>query len=157
MEKLSEQQALNRLESLCAKAEYASGDMRRKMRLWGLPDDVQERIIGQLRKDRFIDDGRFCGYFIHDKIRYNKWGPRKIEQALRQKQIAPEVYEPVLNAVEESEYIGVLRPLLQSKWKSIRGSSDYERSQKLIRFALGRGFTLEQIKESTDHLELDDD
>ena len=41
----------------------------------------------------------------------------------------------------------MLRPLLKQKRKSIKADSDYELNQKLVRFALGRGFTFDIIRQ----------
>ena len=47
--------------------------------------------------------------------------------------------------MDEEEYLNVLRPLLKQKRKSIKAENDYELNQKLVRFALGRGFTYDII------------
>ena len=51
----------------------------------------------------------------------------------------------------------MLRPLLKAKWPTITAASDYERSMKLIRFAMGRGFDLDLIKKALPALATDDD
>ena len=95
---------------------------------------------------KYIDDARYTEFFVHDKIRYNRWGRRKIEQALWQKRVDNSISTPVLDAVEDEEYLEVLRPLLASKYPTIKAESDYERSMKLIKFAMGRGFTIDLIR-----------
>ena len=39
-----------------------------------------------------------------------------------------------------------LNRMLKQKMKGIKAANDYERSMKLIRFAVGRGFTLEEVR-----------
>ena len=41
----------------------------------------------------------------------------------------------------------MLRPLLQQKRKSTKAESPYELKQKLIRFAMGRGFGFDIIRQ----------
>ena len=48
---------------------------------------------------------------------------------------------------DEKEYLNVLRPLLKQKRKSIKAQNDYEMNQKLVRFALGRGYTFDIIRQ----------
>ena len=79
---ITEQQALSRLMALCARSEHSSGEMLQKMRLWGLDEEAQARVMERLTADRYVDDERFTRAFVNDKIRYNQWGRRKIEQAL---------------------------------------------------------------------------
>jgi len=143
---ITEQQALSRLMALCARGEHSSGEMLQKMRLWGLADEAQARIMERLTKDRFVDDERFARAFVNDKIKYNQWGRRKIEQALWAKGVDRDVQQRVLNAVDDEEYIKVLRPLLRSKERSISARNEFERQMKLIRFAQSRGFSMAEIE-----------
>lgn len=46
---------------------------------------------------------------------------------------------------------------MKQKMKSIKAANDYERSMKLIRFAMGRGFTLEEIRRYVNQLDPDED
>lgn len=153
-----ESQALKKLADLCAKGEHCSGEMLEKMRKWGLSEDAQARIMEKLTMMKYIDDARYTEFFVHDKIRYNRWGRRKIEQALWQKRVDNSISSPVLDAVEDEEYLEVLRPLLASKYPTIKAESDYERSMKLIKFAMGRGFTIDLIRKCIDEgvVEADD-
>ena len=143
---ITEQQALSRLMALCARGEHSSGEMLQKMRLWGLADEAQARIMERLTKDRFVDDERFARAFVNDKIKYNQWGRRKIEQALWAKGVDRDVQQRVLDAVNDEEYIKVLRPLLRSKERSITARNEFERQMKLIRFAQSRGFSMAEIE-----------
>jgi regulatory protein len=143
---ITEQQALNKLMTLCARSEHSSGEMLQKMRLWGLSDEAQARIMERLTNERFVDDERYTRAFVNDKIKYNQWGRRKIEQALWAKGISRDIQKSVLDEVDEEEYIKVLRPLLKSKERSISARNEFERQMKLIRFAQSRGFSMEQIE-----------
>ena len=145
---ITEQQALNKLMTLCARSEHSSGEMLQKMRLWGLSDEAQARIMERLTKEKFVDDERYTRAFVNDKIKYNQWGRRKIEQALWAKGISRDIQKSVLDEVDEEEYIKVLRPLLKSKERSISARNEFERQMKLIRFAQSRGFSMEQIERS---------
>ena len=143
---ITEQQALSRLMALCARSEHSSGDMLEKMRQWNIDDEAQARIMQRLTEDRFIDDERFARAFVNDKIRYNQWGRRKIEQALTLKRVDRQTQQRVLDEVDEEEYLRALRPLLKSKQRTISARNDFERQMKLMRFALSRGFSMEQVQ-----------
>lgn len=145
---LTEEQALSRLTALCARAEHCRGEMAAKLRQWRIAPEAQERILRLLVEKRFVDDERYTRAFVADKIRYNGWGRRKIEQALRAKGVGEDVYAPLLDEVDDEQYLAVLRPLLDAKWPTIHAATDYERSLKLIRFALSRGFSLEQVNKA---------
>ena len=147
---MTEQEAYLQLAALCAQAEHCQQEMRDKMRRWELDETVQNRIIDRLIKERYVDDERYARAFVKDKIRYNKWGRRKVQQGLWQKRIDADIQQRVLDEIDEKEYLDILRPLLRQKRKSIRAASDYELNQKLARFALSRGFTFDLIRQCLD-------
>lgn len=147
MKQKTEQEAYLTLSSLCAQAEHCQYEMTEKMRRWEMDDESQARVMQRLTQERFVDDERFTRAFVSDKIRYNKWGRRKIEQALWQKHIDEDIRKRVLDDVDDSLYLAVLRPLLKQKGKSTKASSAYELNRKLVRFALGRGFTFDIIRQ----------
>lgn len=154
---ITEQEAYLQLAALCAQAEHCQQEMRDKMRRWELDETAQNRIVARLVKERYIDDERYTRAFVKDKIRYNKWGRRKVQQALWLKHIDSEIQQRVLDEIDEKEYLDVLRPLLKQKRKSIRAASDYELQQKLVRFALGRGFGFDIIRQCLDVDDIDID
>lgn len=153
---LTEQQALMKLSALCSQAEHCSGEMTDKMTRWGIDADAQERILKRLREEKFVDDERYCRFFVRDKLRYNGWGRRKIEQALWAKHIDKEIYGSVLDAVPADDYTAILLPLLRQKSKTVSGQNAYERKAKLVRFAMGRGFTFDVINSCMEQLGLSD-
>ena len=144
---MTEQEAYLQLAAICAQAEHCEQEMRDKMKRWELDETVQNRIVDRLTKERYIDNERYARAFVKDKIRYNKWGRRKVQQALWMKRIDNDIQQRVLDEIDEKEYLDVLRPLLKQKRKSIKADSDYELNQKLVRFALGRGFTFDIIRQ----------
>ena len=154
---MTEQEAYLQLASLCANAEHCQHEMLEKMKKWELPETVQARVMARLVKERFVDDERYARAFVKDKIRYNKWGRRKVQQALWMKRIDNEIQQIVLNEISDEDYLRVLKPLLKQKGKSIKADSDYERNQKLVRFAVGRGFTFDIIRQCMDTSDINED
>ena len=150
MKQKTENDAYLTLAALCAQAEHCQYEMQEKMRRWELTEDAQARVMQRLVSGRYVDDERFAHAFVKDKIRYNKWGRRKVEQALWQKRIDEDIRKRVLDAVDDDEYLSVLRHLLKQKRKTIKANSDYELNQKLMRLAVGRGFTFDIIRQCID-------
>ena len=142
--------ALQRLSALCASAEHCEYEMTEKMRKWEVEESDCERIMEYLRKAKFVDDERYARAFVKDKIKYNKWGRRKVEQGLWAKHIAEDIRQRVLDEVDESQYKSVLTDLLKSKRRSIKAANDYEMNRKLIKFALSRGFDYSIVRQCID-------
>ena len=147
---VTEQEALLKLSALCSRSEHSSGEMRDKMRRWALPPDAVERVMERLIDERFVDDERFARFFTRDKIRFDRWGRRKIEQALYAKGVARDIMERVLDDVPAADYAAALNALLAAKRRTTKASSPYELNCKLVRFALGRGFGMDIIRRCID-------
>ncbi len=142
---MTEEQVLNKLTTLCARGEHCQQEMLDKMRKWEIEEGVQARVMEYLLKEKFIDEERYTRLFVEEKIKFNKWGRKKLEQALYMKRIPRSIYAPILDEVDEDNYEEILRPLLEAKRKSVTGKSEYEIRGKLIRFALSRGFDMDTI------------
>lgn len=138
------EQILIKLTSICAKGEHCLSEMQQKMERWQVDIDTQQRVLRYLVEEKYIDEGRFARFFINDKMKYNKWGKKKIEQALRIKRISPDTYQEVLNSIADVSYEETLLPLLLNKSKNVKAKDDYEKRMKLIRYAMQRGFSYDQ-------------
>ena len=147
---MSGKEAYQKLTDLCARGEHCQHEMTEKMRRWGVSDEEQAQVMARLIDERYVDDARYTHAFVYDKIRYSKWGRRKVEQALWLKHIDATIIRQELDAVDDEEYTAVLKPLLRQKRRSTKASSDYELNMKLIKFAISRGFTMDIIKQCMD-------
>lgn len=144
------QQAYLKLTALCARSEHCQQEMLDKMRQWGVSEEEQAQVMQRLVNERYVDDERFTRAFVNDKIRYNKWGRRKVEQALWMKHIDEHIARAILDEVDDEEYTATLTPMLKQKRRTTKANSDYELNMKLIKFALSRGFTMDIIKQCLD-------
>lgn len=150
MKKMTEQEAFARLSALCAAAEHCSYEMEEKMRRWELEEDCIRNVMEKLVAEKYVDDSRYCRFFVKDKLRYNKWGRHKIEQALFAKRIPEGIRRQALDEIASDEYAEILRPLLAGKRKTTKAASEYEMNGKLIRFAMSRGFDMDVIRRCID-------
>lgn len=138
---ISEDQARDRIERLCAKCERCTYDMRRKLLGWGIEDRKAAGIIAALVEERFIDDARFAKAYTRDKYRFQRWGRRRISNELRMRHIAPAVIEEALCEIDEAEYRGIALELLRAKARSLYEEADtFEGRRKLLRFGMSRGY-----------------
>ena len=153
MKQISEKGAQLKLSSLCAQGEHCTQDLIDKLNKWEIPEDAQARIMEYLTKNKFVDDARFCVAFVKDKIKYNGWGRKKVEQALYIKRIPRSMSDPVFEEIPDEMYLEKLRPLIKQKYPTIKARNEYERAMKLIKFAMGRGFDMRIIRMCIDEAE----
>ena len=102
-------------------------------------DDIS-RILKYLVKEGYVDESRYAAAFVHDKVRFAKWGRVKIGQALWQKRIPADVADEALSYIDEDEYMEALRDVVASRYRSVKGATEYERKMKTMKSVCGRGY-----------------
>ena len=134
------EQALIRLETLCARSEQCQWELTRKMSTWGIDSSTQDKIMRSLIDRRFVDDHRFAQAYCRDKFSFSRWGRLKINAGLMQRFISANDIEDALSLIEDADYEAALVALLRFKVKTIAEPQSYEGKTKLFRFAVSRGF-----------------
>lgn len=141
----TEQEAYQKLSALCAMSEQCCQDVLQKLKRWEVEPTMAERIVAKLVKERFIDEERYARAFVRDKFRYNHWGRVRIEMELKKRKIAQRHIEIGMEELKEEDNLETLRQIIEKKLPSVKGKNEYEIKGKLIRFALGRGFEMEDV------------
>lgn len=140
-----QQTAFEKSALLCSRSEKCTSEIQEKLKLWGLSSEESEAVIEKLIAEKYIDDERFARAYVKDKFRFNHWGKQKIEYMLRAKHISSEILELAFEEIDVENYTDELRRLLTDKLKSTKGKDKYDLRNKLMRFAMGRGFESGQI------------
>lgn len=144
---MSYDEILYKLAAKCSVSEQCMSDIEAKLSRYDLTEEEHTRILRHLVEEKYIDDRRYAEAFVRDKYRFNKWGRIKIAQGLRMKGIDSKTISTAMKAIDEAEYLDILRDLIKAKRKSTRGKNDYEINGKLVRFATGRGFEYAAIRQ----------
>jgi regulatory protein len=150
--KMTESQALHKLAAYCSKAEHCEWDVRKKISSWQLDEEVSSRVISRLRQEKFLDEMRYCKAFVRDKSRFGKWGVVKIEFELRKRRISEKVIREAISELNEEDSDTVLSELLIRKNSCVKAQNSYERRAKLIRFASGKGYKMDNIMRCIDKI-----
>ncbi len=142
---LTPENALIRLEALCARSEHCTYEMRTKLRTWGIAPDRAEKIVESLVEGRFVDDARFARSFVNDKFRFAGHGRMKIRLALAAKRIDRDIIAEALSEIDPEEYASRLREILSAKARRIDDIDTYEGRTRLFRFGVSRGFESDAV------------
>ena len=137
--------AYDKAAFLCSRSEHCTSEIQEKLKTWGLSSEDSEPVIEKLVAEKYLDDERFARAYVKDKFRFNHWGKQKIAFMLRSKNISSEIMDLAFEEIEDEGYSEELRKLLTDKEKSIKAKDQYDKRNKLMRFALGRGFESNQI------------
>ena len=140
------EKALDKMRRLCSRREYCVSDIRSKL-MKELEGDVQkvEAALAILQEERYVDDLRYATAYARDKASISGWGAAKIRYMLTGKGVAKDVISEALSEVDESKASSRLEKLLEHKYKSLK--EDPQWKIKLLRFALGRGYSYDEVNE----------
>lgn len=130
---------LVRMAGLCAGAEQCSADIREKVLKKGFSEEVAEKIVAYLVKNRYLDDARYARAFAADKVRFSGWGRIKVRMHLKARRLPDPVIEEALAYVGAEEYLQSLRKVLAAKAKSL-DLADVDDRRRLYRHLASRGF-----------------
>ena len=137
---MTESEGKTRAEAYCSAAEHCRSEVRAMLERHGAEKPDIESIINNLVKEGFIDESRYAHAFVHDKVRFAKWGRVKIAQALWQKRIPQDITDAALESIEDDEYLAALRDVVKAKLRAVKGATEYERKMKTMRSVCSRGY-----------------
>jgi regulatory protein len=137
---MTESEGKTLAERYCSGAEHCCLEVRQMLERRKAESADIERIIKYLIKEGYIDESRYAAAFVHDKVRFAKWGRAKIAQALWQKRIPAGVADAALASIDEDEYMAALKEVAQSRYRQTKGATEYERKIKTMKSVCSRGY-----------------
>jgi len=138
-------EAIIKMRDWCAYQERCQQEVRDKLYEYGLKTDDVENIIVQLINENFVNEERFAIAFAGGKFRIKKWGRVKIKMELKAKRVSDYCIKKGMAQIDDAEYINVLKRLLALKSKLITEKNHLKKKQKLVRYALGKGYEQDLI------------
>jgi regulatory protein len=137
---MTESEGKTLAERYCSGAEHCCLEVRQMLERRKAESTDIERIIRYLIKEGYIDESRYAAAFVHDKVRFAKWGRAKIAQALWQKRIPAGVADAALASIDEDEYMAALKDVVASRYRQTKGATEYERKIKTMKSVCSRGY-----------------
>ena len=139
------QKYMTSMMALCSRSEKCKWDIRENLRRKAVKTPVVEEIIQTLETEGFLNEKRYARAYVKDKIRLQGWGPMKIQAGLQAKNIPEAIAVEALKSADSQEYVENLQKALENKQQLLKEQNPLKRKEKLVRFALGRGYTYQQI------------
>jgi len=134
----------------CSGAEHCCFEVRAMLQRHEAESGDIDRILKHLIKEGYIDESRYARAFVHDKVRFAKWGRLKIAQALWQKRIPQDVTDSALATIDEDEYMTALNDVVQSRYRAAKGATEYERKMKAMKSVCSRGYEPQLVRKVLD-------
>ena len=149
---LTQDQIIKKLESYCAYRERCEAEIIQKLYQLSIVEKEAEFYVSYLKENNFLNEERFVNAFTNGKFNIKSWGKRKIVQALQAKKIdSKKIQKSVVN-IDEGMYYVRLLDLLTKKNKNLKEPDVFKRKQKLINYALQKGYEIELINDALTHI-----
>ena len=135
---------LNNLRRQCSRREYCTWDVLAKAEkaLDGNKEEAQ-KILQTLIEEKYVDDRRYAEAYAREKSSIAGWGEVKIRYMLSAKGIDREIISGALEEIDEKKADDRLRKLLENKYRTLKDDPQWR--MKLLRFALGRGYSYDEV------------
>ncbi|AKD53527.1 regulatory protein RecX [Spirosoma radiotolerans] len=137
--------ALRKAAMFCAYQERTQQEVRDRLNGWGVYVDDAEEVIAELIQQNYLNEERFAKSFAGGKFRVKGWGRRKIKQQLQQRGISGYNLDQAMKEIAPDDYRETLADLLAKKRQSLRDDNPLVVKQKLVRYALSKGYESELI------------
>ena len=138
---------LERARVWCAAEERCGSGVREKLAAWGADSVDIDDIIASLTEEGYLDDVRYARAYCESKTLRQHWGRKKVQYQLRLKGVPREAIEEGMAAVDEEQYMEMLRGTAEKKWREVGGERSADARRKVMAFLASRGFTMSEINE----------
>ncbi|HTX88371.1 MAG TPA: regulatory protein RecX [Bacteroidales bacterium] len=129
-----------RIRKFCTYRERSLKETEAKLAELGCPSAKIPALIRQLETEDFLNGPRYASAYARGKFHINRWGKRKIAYALKRQGVPEALIRQALEEIPEAEYREGLKKLLVGKIAQIKPGKNLKKREKVINFALGRGF-----------------
>lgn len=139
-QKLTPQQALEKIYNYCAYQERSHKEVRNKLFGYGLWGSEVEDLLTRLITEDFLNEERFAKAYAGGKFRIKRWGRRKIERELEGHGLTSRCITIGLKEIDDEDYQQTLRSLIEKKWNTTEEENLFKKKDKVARHAIMKGY-----------------
>ncbi|MCE7073180.1 RecX family transcriptional regulator [Dyadobacter sp. CY327] len=138
---------LQKAASYCAYQERTQDEVRQRLKKWNVWGEEADELIAELISMNYLSEERFAKTYAGGKFRIKNWGRMKIRQELNRRGLSQYSIEKGMGEIEDKAYVEGLRTLLEKKRNLLLKTENdpFKLKQKLVRFALGKGYESELV------------
>lgn len=144
--------ALKKILHYCDYQDRCKKEIFAKLNTFELADNDKDFIVDFLNDEGYINDERYCRSYVKSKLNLKKWGVNKIKISLISKGVDRDIIDAVVSEIDQDSYREELVKLLENK--KINESDPYKRKAKLIRYAVSKGYSINDVMEIVNGNEL---
>lgn len=150
---IPEEKALIKIKRYCAYQERSHKEVLDKLYSWGVYKKEAELLLSQLIEEGYLNEERFAMQFAGGKFRIKQWGKKRIEQALKERQVSSYCIKKALLQIDGEAYHQTLQKLACSKWEQLKSEKQlFIKKRKLQDHLLRKGYEYELVREVSERV-----
>ncbi len=147
--RIPKEQALQKLKHYCAYQERCHKEVRDKLYALGQWKNEVDEITAQLIEEGYLNEERFAIQFAGGRFRIKQWGRKKIEIALREKQVSAYCIKKAMKQIDDDDYMATLQKLATDKWITLKSEKNiFIKMRKCRDYLLQKGYEYELINDA---------
>ncbi|XCI74551.1 MAG: regulatory protein RecX [Flavobacteriales bacterium] len=132
----------------CNSQERCQQEVQEKLTQFNLKPQESNAILKYLVDHDLVNEERFTKSFTSSRIRYKKWGGKKIAHELILRGVSGVLIEQVWKTVDQEEYKKMLSLLIEIKLEKMSGKFTLRKRERMYRFLLNKGYEDNLIQEA---------
>lgn len=150
-----------RLESLCARSERCTCELRARLKRWQIAPADADAIIAELKANRYVDDDRFARVYVRDRVVNSGYGRHRLRAELALKRIDPDIIRRAIDAIDPDEYGRTLERVIRARVRRTPDIDSWDSRNRVYRQVISRGWesdlVIAMLKRVLSQLKSDDD
>lgn len=145
---ITKEKAIQKIKHYCAYQERSHYETKEKLYSFKLRRQDVEEILALLIEEDYLNEERFAQRFASGRFSLKKWGRKKIEYELKQKQVSAYNIKTALKQIDELTYKQTLLQLAEAKWNSLKHEQYINRQAKTTSYLLQKGFEASLVQQA---------
>lgn len=139
---------------LLGRRDHASHELKLKGLKKGYDSGILDELILELESKDYINNYAFAKKYVHDKFRFNDWGPNKIRTQLIGKKVSKKVIEQVLDEeIQQDDVLDSIQNLIEKKKPALLRADKNKRRKKIFDYLIRKGYNSNVILKEIDRLQ----
>ena len=145
-------EAKKKLEHYCAYQERCHQEVVNKLRGMKMIPQAIDVILVHLIQHNYLNEERFAKTYVRGKLRFKKWGKRRLTSELKKKDISKININQALTEIDNTEYVEIFNDLAEKRLNSLREKDKYQKKRKLAYYLLYRGWETYMVYDKVNEL-----
>ena len=145
-------EAKKKLEHYCAYQERCHQEVVNKLRGMKMIPQAIDVILVHLIQHNYLNEERFAKTYVRGKLRFKKWGKRRLTSELKKNDISKININQALTEIDNTEYVEIFNDLAEKRLNSLREKDKYQKKRMLADYLLYRGWETYMVYDKVNEL-----